>query len=49
VAKVIRCPCGHVLRAETDDEVVQRALEHAKEVHNMDLPEERARSMIESD
>ena len=37
VAKVINCPCGFVLRAETEEEVIAKAKEHAKAVHNMEL------------
>ena len=35
--KVINCPCGFVLRGKNDDEVVQKAQEHAKSVHGMVL------------
>jgi predicted small metal-binding protein len=45
MAKLISCPCGFVLRALTEDEVVQLAQEHAKEAHNMDLKREEALSM----
>ena len=45
MAKVISCPCGFVLRAPTDDEVVRLAQQHAKETHNMDLKREQALSM----
>jgi len=45
MAKVISCPCGFVLRASTDDEIVQLAQQHAKEAHNMELKREEALSM----
>jgi predicted small metal-binding protein len=45
MAKVITCPCGFVLRGETDDEVVQKAQEHARETHSMTLSREQALSM----
>ena len=28
--------CGHVIRGETEEEVLQRAAEHAKEGHGME-------------
>ena len=43
--KVIQCPCGFVIKAESDDAVVARAQQHAKEIHNMDLTREQALSM----
>ena len=33
--KVINCPCGYVLKGTNDDEVVKKAQEHAKSVHDM--------------
>ena len=44
-AQTIECPCGTVLRGESLDEVVERAREHAREVHELDLSEEQARTM----
>jgi predicted small metal-binding protein len=43
--KVINCPCGFVLKGASDDEVVQKAQAHAKEVHQMDLSREQALAM----
>ena len=43
--KVINCPCGFVVKAETEDQLVVRAQEHAKEVHQMELSREQALSM----
>jgi len=31
--KVINCPCGFAVNAETDDQLVAKAQQHAKEVH----------------
>lgn len=45
MSKVIECPCGVVLRGGDDDEVVDRAQEHAKANHDMDLSREQALSM----
>ncbi len=36
MAKVINCPCGTTIRAETDDELVNLAQKHAREVHNQE-------------
>jgi predicted small metal-binding protein len=33
MAKLIKCVCGHVARAETDDEVVQQIEAHMREDH----------------
>ena len=43
--KVINCPCGFVVSAGTDDQLVAKAQQHAKEVHQMDLTPEQALSM----
>lgn len=43
--RVIECPCGVALTAATTEEVVRVAQEHAKDVHQMDLTDEQARSM----
>lgn len=43
--KVITCPCGFVLKGDSDDQVVAKAQQHAKEVHQMDLICEQALAM----
>jgi len=43
--KVIQCPCGSVIEGSSEDEVVSKAQEHAKETHNMELSREQALSM----
>jgi predicted small metal-binding protein len=43
--KVINCPCGYVVNGATDDELVTRAQEHAKQVHQMDLSRDQALAM----
>lgn len=45
-SRTIECPCGTVLRGESDDDVISEARTHAKEVHEMDLSEEQAASMV---
>ncbi|MGI9603933.1 MAG: DUF1059 domain-containing protein [Acidimicrobiales bacterium] len=44
--RTIECPCGTVLRGATDHEVIAAAQSHAKEVHDMDLDDEQAASMV---
>jgi predicted small metal-binding protein len=43
--KVINCPCGYIVRGENDNDVVARAQEHAKQVHQMELSREQALAM----
>jgi len=33
MAKLINCPCGEVVRGESDDELVANAEEHVKTAH----------------
>ncbi|HEX5140311.1 MAG TPA: DUF1059 domain-containing protein [Dehalococcoidia bacterium] len=40
MAKVLRCNaiflgCGHVVRADTEDELLRLAVEHARQVHGV--------------
>ena len=43
--KVIKCPCGTVVRANDDDALARQAQKHAKEIHGMDLTREQALAM----
>ncbi len=43
--KVINCPCGYIVKAENDEQLVAKAQEHAKQVHQMDLTREQALAM----
>jgi predicted small metal-binding protein len=43
--KVINCPCGYIVKGATDDELVAKAQQHAKQVHQMDLSREQALAM----
>jgi len=45
-SRTIECPCGTVLRGDSDAEVIGEARQHAKDTHDMDLTEEQAASMI---
>ena len=44
--RLIECPCGVVLRGASDDAVISAAQSHAKTVHDMDLDDDQARSMV---
>lgn len=43
--KVINCPCGFVVKGNSDEELVARAQEHARQVHQMELTREQALAM----
>jgi predicted small metal-binding protein len=45
VNKVIVCPCGFMLRADSEPELVKRAQKHATDAHEMELTEEQALAM----
>lgn len=45
MGKVIQCPCGYVVRAEDEDDLVAEAEQHAREVHGMELTREQAMAM----
>ena len=47
MAKVVNCPCGYVVKAETDDELVRLVQQHGKEVHNQDIKREEALAMAQ--
>lgn len=42
---LIECPCGAVLEEESPEAVMSEAQRHAREVHDMALSDEQARSM----
>ena len=43
--KVINCPCGYIVRADSEDELVNKAQQHAKDVHQMELSRDQALAM----
>ena len=43
--KIINCPCGFIVKADTDDQLVAKAQQHAKEVHQMELTRDEALAM----
>ena len=42
---LIECPCGAVLEEASAEAVVSEAQQHAREVHDLVLSDEQARSM----
>jgi predicted small metal-binding protein len=34
MAKVANCPCGEVIKGDSDDELILKVQTHCKEVHN---------------
>ena len=42
MAVVMNCPiCGHMVRANSEDELLEKANQHVKEVHNIpELPKD---------
>ena len=42
MGKVVNCPCGEVIRADTDDELLSLVQKHGKEVHEQDVGREEA-------
>lgn len=45
MTKIIKCPCGTVVRARDDESLVAQAQQHAREVHQMELTREQALAM----
>jgi predicted small metal-binding protein len=45
MTKVITCPCGYVVRAKDEKEIVASAQRHAKEAHGMELTREQILAM----
>lgn len=47
MVRMIECDCGFVVRAETDDELVEKGTKHAKEAHNIDVTREQLLALAE--
>jgi predicted small metal-binding protein len=45
MTKRIQCPCGSVIEGRDDEDVVLKAQEHARDVHQMELTREQALAM----
>ncbi len=49
MAKIMQCDCGHVIRGETDDELVANVQKHAREVHDMEITGEQVLAMAQQE
>lgn len=49
MAKIMQCYCGHVVRGETDDELVANVQKHAREVHDMEIAREQVLAMAQQE
>lgn len=47
MAKVITCPCGETIKADSDDELVKLVQEHGKGVHDQDVNREDVLAMAQ--
>jgi predicted small metal-binding protein len=47
--KVIECPCGYLIRAAVEKDLVSQAQKHAISAHDMVLTEEEALAMARPD
>jgi predicted small metal-binding protein len=45
----MQCDCGHVVRGETDDELVANVQKHAREVHDMEISREQVLAMSQQE
>jgi predicted small metal-binding protein len=49
MAKIMQCYCGHVVRGETDDELVANVQKHAREDHDMEVTSEQVLAMAQQE
>lgn len=47
MAKVVNCPCGDVIKADTDDELVRLVQQHGKAVHDQEVKREDVLAMAQ--
>ena len=47
MAKVVNCPCGVAMQADSDDELVDLVQKHGKEVHSQEVSREDALAMAQ--
>ena len=45
MGKIIKCPCGTVVRARDEESLVSQAQQHARDVHAMELTREQVLAM----
>ena len=49
MAKIMQCYCGHVVRGETDDQLVANVQKHAHEVHDIEITREQVLAMAQQE
>lgn len=49
VRKMVKCQCGFVVRADSDDKLVAALQKHAREDHKMDISRETILAMAQPD
>ena len=49
MAKIMQCYCGHVIRGETDDELVANVQKHAREDHDIEVTREQVLAMAQQE
>lgn len=49
MAKIMQCDCGHMVRGETDDELVANVQKHAREDHDMEVTREQVLAMAQQE
>ncbi len=49
MAKIMQCYCGHVVRGETDDELVANVQKHAREDHDMEVTREQVLAIAQQE
>ncbi len=47
MAKVVNCPCGDVIKANTDDELVRLVPQHGKDIHSQEVKREDVLAMAQ--
>jgi predicted small metal-binding protein len=45
--KSLRCPCGFEVRSANEDEIVEMAQLHARNIHGQEITVEQARALIQ--
>ena len=45
MSKIIKCPCGTVVRARDEESLVAQAQQHARDVHALELTREQVLAM----
>lgn len=48
MAKQVNCDCGFMVRTQSEDEMVEHVQLHAREIHQMDVPRDKALEMAKN-